>query len=287
MNFKRIYVEITNICNKNCSFCSKDTNIKRHKNINEFEHILKQIKPYTNYICLHIKGEPLFHPNIEEIFKICDKYQIYINLTTNGSLIHKNKENIINSKYLRQINISLHSFEKITEEETIETILKTVDEIQKKSSKYIVYRFWAIKNNKLTKENEIILNKLIKNYNIENMKEDILKTKNIKIENNIYINKAEIFTWPNIESPNLGTKGTCLGLKTHLGILVDGTIVPCCLDSKGIINLGNIFHTSFKDILSSSKFKNINQNFRNNILIEELCQKCQYIKRCEKPKNMI
>ena len=74
MKFKKIYIEITNICNKNCSFCSKTNRKKREMSIDEFETVLKRINNYTDYIYLHIKGEPLTHSNFEEIVKLCKKY---------------------------------------------------------------------------------------------------------------------------------------------------------------------------------------------------------------------
>ena len=89
MKFKKIYIEINNICNKNCSFCSKTNRKKREMSIDEFETVLKRINNYTDYIYLHIKGEPLTHSNFEEIVKLCKKYNKKINLTTNGVLISK------------------------------------------------------------------------------------------------------------------------------------------------------------------------------------------------------
>ena len=35
--------------------------------------------------------------------------------------------------------------------------------------------------------------------------------------------------------------------------MVDGTIVPCCLDSEGVINLGNIFNDDIDAVLNSVK----------------------------------
>ena len=72
------------------------------------------------------------------------------------------------------------------------------------------------------------------------------------------------------------TEGSCLGLKTHIAILSDGTVIPCCLDSGGVINLGNIFKEDLDVILNKDKTKNIINGFNNNKLCEELCQKCGF-----------
>lgn len=61
MKFKKIYVEITNICNLNCSFCSKDNLKKKEMSLQEFDKVLSKIRQYTDTIYLHVKGEPLLH----------------------------------------------------------------------------------------------------------------------------------------------------------------------------------------------------------------------------------
>ncbi len=107
--FQKVYIEITNRCNLNCEFCPK--NIRKIQDMSQtnFEYILKQVKEYTNLIYLHVKGEPLLHKDIKEILDICEKHNTMVNLTTNGTLIKNNLDTLINSKALRQINISIHS----------------------------------------------------------------------------------------------------------------------------------------------------------------------------------
>ena len=82
--------------------------------------------------------------------------------------------------------------------------------------------------------------------------------------------------------PIINEFGTCYGLRRQLGILVDGTVVPCCLDQDGIINLGNIFNEDLENIVSSDRAKEIVTNFRNNKLKEDLCKRCGYIKKFKK-----
>lgn len=275
--FKRVYIEITNICNKNCSFCSKSSKQKKYMSLDEFEHILKEIKPFTNYIYLHVKGEPLIHPNFNEILKLCSKYNINVNITTNGTLLQKRTQEIINNPCIRQLNISLHSFEQENSDQYLNSVLNSITDIQKKRDLIVVYRFWALQNLKLNKSNMSLLNKINEYYHLD--KEIIQKIeteKNIKIKNNIYINKHELFEWPNLKSTDPETCGFCYGLSTQIAILVDGTTVPCCLDSEGIINLGNIFNDSFESIIYSSRAQKILKSFRQGKIVEELCQKCKY-----------
>jgi predicted ATP-dependent serine protease len=76
--FKKIYIEITNICNLNCSFCSKVEKPRKMLSSDEFKTIVEKVKDYTDYIYLHVKGEPLTHPNIIELINIANDYDEYL-----------------------------------------------------------------------------------------------------------------------------------------------------------------------------------------------------------------
>lgn len=278
--FKKVYIEITNTCNKNCSFCSSSSLKKKTMKIKEFEHILKEIKPYSDYIYLHVKGEPLLHPDLKTLLNLCEKYEIFVNITTNGTLLKKQKEIIKNSKCIRQINISFQSFEENINE--VEDILDTVLYLLENTSIYFCYRFWALKNLKFSKLNEKIIKKIIEKHNIEEKTiENIYSLSNIKLQENLFLNKDILFEWPSLDNDYV-EESTCYGLRRQLAILVDGTVVPCCLDSEGIINLGNIFITPLKTILEQDRTQKIIQNFQHGKCQEELCKKCSYRRRFKK-----
>lgn len=273
MKFKKVYIEITNICNKNCPFCSITSRKKREMSIEEFKRVILEIKPFTDYVYLHVKGEPLLHSHFKEIIDICDENNVKVNITTNGSLLRKNKDIIINSKSIRQINISLHSYK---ENDNFKELFETVDEINKKTNIYIVYRYWILKGNNI--DNYCISN-LVDYYKFNNeIIEKIYSEMNIKINDTLYINKDEEFIWPDLNNGINCMYGRCYGLRSHIGILSDGTVVPCCLDADGIISLGNIFEKSLKDILNSERSVNIINGFKENKKIEELCRHCDFKK---------
>ena len=278
MRFKKVYIEITNTCNLNCSFCIKDNRMKKEMSIDEFETVLKKIDKYTDYIYLHVKGEPLIHNKLDEILSLTNKYKKYVNITTNGVLL-KNKINIL-KKYnnIRQINISLHSEnDKIN---YIEDILDAVDDLK---NIFIVYRFWTLKDNKLDNKMLEYLNKIKEKYNINNeLYNEIINGNNLKIINNIYINKDKEFEWPDISNNYYNENGFCYGLKNQIGVLVDGTITICCLDSFGVSNLGNIFNDDIEIIMNSEKVKNIIKGFNNRKVYLDICKHCSYKERFNK-----
>lgn len=268
--FKKIYVEITNICNLNCDFCSKDKRKKQEITLDNYKILLDKIRPFTNYIYLHVKGEPLLHSKIELVFKIAYDKGFKINITTNGTLLKKKEAILINSKGIRQINVSLHS--NINNEEYLNEVIDTVKNIKNNSDIIFSLRLWNLNNPKT--DNTGVISILEKQFN----KVIDKKCKNIKLDNNIYLNFESVFEWPSLNNSFYNESGKCYGLRDHIGILVDGTVIPCCLDSGGIINLGNIYNSSLEDILQTKKYKNMLNNFKNNKKCEELCRHCNFIK---------
>lgn len=264
--FKKVYIEITNNCNLSCPFCIKNKRKKEYMTFNEFKIILNKLNGYTKYLYLHVLGEPLTHSNINEFINYASsKYKI--NITTNGYLI----ENIKNNKNIRQLNISLQSYNElynITLEDYMNKIFDVVDVL--KEYTYISYRIWV--KNKYTKD---IINMINQKYN-SNLEINNLKN-NTTITNNIFISTNQEFIWPDLNNDYYNEIGKCYALKDHIGILVDGKVVPCCLDSIGNIELGNIYKDDLKDIINSDRYKNMLNGFKNNKKIEELCKHCKYL----------
>lgn len=279
MRFKKIYIEINNTCNFNCSFCIHTNRKKEFMSIENFSHIINQIKDYTDYVYLHIMGEPLLHPKLNEFITICKNHNINVNITTNGSLLKKNKEIFLNNP-IRQLNISLHSIEKEDQifYDYINDVLSFVKELNDKTNTYISLRMWNVENENNSRQN-YILNKISNDFNCLVNDIELKNYKNIKIKDHLFISLDKRFIWPSLKNEIYSYHGKCLGMKNMCGILVDGTVVPCCLDAQGDINLGNIFDTNFKDILESQKVSEILQGWKDNKCAEELCQKCSYRNR--------
>ena len=273
MKFSKIYVEITNICNLNCSFCSKDNLKKKEMSLQEFDTILSKIRQYTNTIYLHVKGEPLLHTKLKEILDLTRKYKINVRITTNGTLLKERLNTLQKYDNIRQINVSLHS--ENNKANYFEDVFQAANILSKNIP--IIYRIWLLDNYNLDILSTIVVDKIISNYNLDNsFKEKVLKNKNIKITDNIYLDKDNKFSWPdNIENSNKEI-GTCLGTRSHIGILVDGTIIPCCLDSKGLLKLGNIFTDNLEYIFETKKFLDIHNGFLNNKLTNNLCKNCSF-----------
>ncbi len=271
--YKKIYIEITNNCNLSCSFCSEVKRKRRFMTRDEFENILIKIKDYTDYIYLHIKGEPLLHPNIIEFLRLAEKYNLKVNLTTNGTLFSKMAKELSECNSLHKINFSLHSENNL--DNYCEEIFKNVELLK---DKIVIYRLWTLKNNELDSKSQEIVNKIKEYYNLPQETVDkIYTSNNIKIKSTIYVDKDNEFSWPEVTTHK--SNGYCYALKTQIGILVDGTVVPCCLDSNGVINLGNIFKESLEEIINSEKYTSLQKSFQDRKPCEELCKSCTFKER--------
>lgn len=270
-NFKAVYIEITNSCNLKCSFCSEDKKQKQSLNVKQFKHIINNVKPVTDYVYLHVKGEPLIHPELGAFLDICRDNGISVNLTTNGTLLAQNSKMLLSKPALRQVNISLHA----EHDQDISEYFSGIMEFAYRATErdiYVSLRLWRARD----KQTVQLLNLL---SNVFTPAINPGSRDSVKLAENLYISFDLPFEWPSLNMPDNRACGTCHGTRTHISVLTDGTVTPCCLDSQGIINLGNIFKDKITDIIKSEKFINIQKGFRNRKIVETLCKKCTYRNR--------
>lgn len=270
--FKTVYVEITNICNMNCTFCKKEKRKKEFMSLYSFEHIINNIKDYTNEVYLHVKGEPFLHPELNRILEICSKNNIIVNITTNATLLKDNLDLLINSKCIKQINLSLHS--NLNNNKYLEDAFYVTTELNKKTDIYLNYRIWRMD------ASSDIVNKINEYFNVD------INTTN-KINDHLFVEFEHSFEWPTLSNDTYSTRGKCYGLINQVAILVDGSVTPCCLDSEAIIKLGNIYENSFEEIINNEKSLDIINGFKNNYKCEALCRHCDFMSKRNKKINLV
>ena len=270
--YKKIYLEITNVCNLDCSFCHKTKRKKHFLTEEEFTYLATEIKPHTDYLYFHLMGEPLLHPLSGKFLDIANKLGFRVTIATNGMLI-KEKQDELLGKALYKITFSLHSYEANINDISLEEYLDNILSFCKKAEKegtICVLRLW-------NEGGENILNDKI----ISILKQHFSFSENRKgytLSEKIYLESAEKFIWPDKEAPTQNVH-FCMGLRDHIGVLCDGSVVPCCLDADGEITLGNLFNEKLSDIVSSDKAKAIVKGFSESRCTENLCSRCQYATR--------
>ncbi len=285
--FKKVYIEITSICNLACSFCPQTQRVKKFIDPDTFRTVLDQVKLHTDHIYLHVKGEPLLHPKIDQLLESAHEKGLKVNITTNGTLLPKTAHKLLGQPALRQMNFSLHSFDghagSVDREGYVGHILSFVREAVKHNV-LISFRLWNLAQDNITnmerQRNRETLEMLEREFNLDfRIEEKVEPGKGLKIAPNVYLNQDHEFEWPSLDAPEDDGRGFCHALRSQAAILVDGTVVPCCLDGEGVINLGNVYEQSFSSIVDGDRANRIYYGFSNRQAVEELCRKCGYRKR--------
>ena len=290
MRFFRTYIEISNICNLQCTFCPVVERDNKILTSGQFRKILREVLPHTDEVCLHLMGEPLAHPEFEKILEICNEEKAVIHLTTNGTFLNKfGFETFFKATSLRQINFSLHSFKDNFPDKDIRPYLFDIlqfskEALEKRPELYINYRLWNLPSTTGNKvENQEIIDHITDFFQISvNEKVDVSLNKSKNLIGRIYFHFDTRFDWPSLNDPIRSDRGFCHALSQQIGIHADGTVVPCCFDKEAGINLGNVLEQSFEEVLNSPRLKKIREGFQNHKLVEDLCKRCTYITRFDK-----
>ena len=282
---ERAYVEIGNICNLRCSFCHKTKREPRQMTRAEFSSVLRALSGKCKYIYLHLLGEPLLHPELNELLTIAEDMGQRVCITTNGTLLSSRGQIITEHKgAVHKVSISLHAPEGNSDsvgDMRLENYLDTAIAFAKSCAEagiYVVFRLWNLDSAEGLGKNEN--NGCIENRLKESFPEEWQKRpRGYRLAKNIFLEYDGLFTWPAESRAEPREAGFCHGLSQQIGILADGSVVPCCLDSDGDIILGNIFKESIEDILSSERARKMAEGFKRGAMIEPLCQSCTYSKR--------
>ncbi|MBQ8794941.1 MAG: radical SAM protein [Clostridia bacterium] len=273
---RKAYLEITNVCNLSCSFCHGTKREPKFISVEEFSQAAKRLRPFAEYLYFHLLGEPLLHPDLAEFFEISHSLGFKVNITTNGTFLKEREEALLNAKALKKVSISLHSFEVNSINLSLETYLNMCFDFCKKAAenkKIAVMRLWN--QGGFDKLNSEILEKMHKAF-----KGDWQPQRSgFKLCEYVFLEWGEFFDWPDLKADDIGSNHSCYGLRDQVGVLCDGTVVPCCLDAEGTISLGNIFEKDLSDILTCQRAENLKKSFQSRNVTEDLCRRCGFAKR--------
>ncbi len=270
---KKVYLEITNVCNMSCSFCHGTKRPPRFISEDEFKIALEKLKGKISYLYFHLMGEPTLHPQLSGFLALAHNYGFKVILTTNGTLLKEKSSILLSSAALHKVSVSLHSFEANDIDLSLDGYLGDVFDFCREcaaAGKIAVMRLW----NRGGREdlNCDILSKM-KEYFPGEWKESY---SGLKLSECIYLEWGEKFDWPDIGAQDFGGEHSCYGMRDQIGILVDGTVVPCCLDAEGDIPLGNIFTDELEDIIFSPRAVAIKESFERRCITEPLCRRCGF-----------
>ena len=281
--FSRVYVEITNICNMSCSFCHGHSRPARKMSEEEFALILDKLKDHPQYVCYHLMGEPLTHPELGKFLAMAKERGYKSVITTNGTLLDRRGEEILSSG-VHKVSISVHSFEDGEDSAAhgayLDQILDFADEASR-NGVLTVLRLWNLDGHgeALGGNNARTLDYLRQRFPDNAETPWKFSPRGARMRDKLHLEYGDRFEWPDSSAEDRGNGVFCYGLKDHFAILCDGRVVPCCLDREGAITLGNIFETPAEEILNSPRANAMREGFQRRCATEELCRRCGYARR--------
>ena len=277
---KKAYVEITNRCNLACSFCPKTKRAPRTMSAQEFDLVLSQLEGYVQYVYLHVMGEPLLHPELPALFALTKARGMKVCITTNGTLLSRRAGELLAAESLHKISVSLHSFEGNdgADEQELSYLTQVWDFAEKAAAKGVIVALRLWNDGGADARNGEILD-FLRSRTGSGWPE--MRNGSFRLRERLYLERAGKFDWPDMSAEESGAQ-FCYGLRDQLGVLCDGTLVPCCLDHEGDIPLGNLFAQPLDEILNSPRATAIREGFSKRNPSEELCRRCGFAARFNK-----
>lgn len=297
MRFEKIYIELSDICGLNCGFCPSVKGVRGAMSVEKFSIIAKKVAGVGRIYTFHLLGDPLVLPNLKDFIKLANAHKMTLELTTSGFYMsEKNTQLLLESKNIRQINLSLMAFlaqKKLNLNEYFAPILRFLHlHLAQNSQSFVNLRLWNLGTNFTPPfENNVIYSLLECEFNTKIQKN---APKN-RLENRIILHQSELFCWAGTKADDLGVqkefvdlqgeknapkvpcaKGSCHALRKQIGILSDGTVVPCCMDTSGVMGLGNLFTQELSKILASKRAVAMKKGFERGEFTEKLCQQCEF-----------
>ncbi len=277
---KKAYLEITNVCNLSCSFCPGTRRPKGFLTPEQFQLLAERLRPHVEYLYLHLMGEPLLHPQLDQLLDRAEGLGFSVMITTNGTLLPQRGHLLCQSPAVRKVSVSLHSFEGNEGgdlSDYLEHCLRFAAQAAE-AGKRCALRLWNLDGETsqgANAQNSVILDRMAEVFPPPWNK----GRQGWTLADHIYLEWGETFEWPDLSAADGGEAGFCHGLRDQVGVLWDGTVVPCCLDHEGDIPLGNLYHQTLEEILDSPRARAIYDGFSRRKAAEELCRKCGYARR--------
>ena len=273
--FNKIYLEISNLCNLSCAFCPGTQRKKHAMTVEEFSSLLPKLRLYADYLYFHLMGEPLLHPRLGEFLRLAGEAGFRVILTTNGTLLPKQQNILLRSPALHKVNISLHAFEANDLDVPFSEYLEGCFRFGKNAEGKVltVFRLWN--QGGAEERNHEILAAMEQFF----PQPWAVERKGTRLGSRVYLEFGDKFDWPDLSAEEGSDRVFCYGLRDQIGVLCDGTVVPCCLDHEGDLALGNLFEQDMSEILASPRAQEIYSGFQHRTAAEELCRKCGYARR--------
>ena len=280
MRFKKVYLEITNVCNRSCAFCPGTRRRPEFMDEARFSLLLEKLAGWTEYLYFHLMGEPLLHPALGRFLDLAGERGFRVILTTNGTLLDTAGPALLTAPALHKVNLSLHSFEANRAGDMEAYVNQCAAFARQAGDRGILVNLRLWNRDSATRQG---LNQ--QNHRVLDLLERVFPRPwtpsrgGVRLADRVFLNWGEIFNWPDPTAAREEARHGCYGLRDQIGVLADGTMVPCCLDCNGDLPLGNLLTQDLGEILETHRAKTMLEGFRRGEAVEALCKRCGYAER--------
>ncbi len=278
-HFTKAYFEITNVCNAACSFCPGHRRAFRFVSEEEFRLVLSRLKGRVTYLYFHLMGEPLCHPQIRTFATLAAEEGFRVMITSNGILAKEVGIPLVSDGNVYKISLSLHAYEAnalgISLDEYLDGCFCLAENAAERGT-VCALRLWNREEGRGSCDS---LNAAVLAAMRARFGEAWTPNRSgYRFRPHVFLEWGERFLWPG-EAPASNAPLFCYGLRDQIGILSDGTVVPCCLDGEGRIPLGNLFSDDLETVLSSPRARALYDGFTAHRATEALCRTCGFARR--------
>ena len=275
----RVYIEITNSCNLNCPFCCAHLRTPRLMSVDMFRMVASQAAEVANHIYLHVLGEPLMHPHLDQILSVAESLGLHVNITTNATFLRRQLPMLMRYP-VRLVSVSVHdwssNFSMSESESLMADVISCAEELSSKT--YVSFRLWNMDDSYSDNDSEREFTLRMRHLLCEHFHKPYDEIKGLgsnRLSDNIFMQNDRRFSWPSDSNP-VSMHKHCLGVKQQLAVLCDGTIVPCCIDANGSMPLGNVCDMTLREALMTDRARRIVDDFNDNKAVESTCQHCGF-----------
>ena len=256
-------------CNLRCTECAVGSKrVKRkygHMTLEQYYLLAGKIKPYVQYLYLHLWGEPMLNRNIYSMIRHASRFT-KTNISTNANFLDVNKAHDLISSGVTDIIVSIDGvtqpvYEKHRRQGDVSAALKG-----------LVYL--ANFNEKLGKPARIIPQYIVFEHNVHEMQafkaicnelglNASFKAPYLRADSVLKASGIPEYTRQIKEEPELRKREMkkCPSARETMTILLDGQVVACCYDHNGVTNFGNLYTQGVEEVWNSPAA----QTFREQI----------------------
>ena len=286
------YIETTNYCNLECSFCNRNEVIGplKHMSISNFKKLLDKIKHHPiKEAKLMGMGEPMLHPKFDEIVKTFKDYfpDAFLIVATNcqyniseGKALRKRFQTAL--QYIDLLYFSIDGYEESYERDRApakwDKLLTFLDDFRNMDRRGCRVTCNYVVNPQNVDDIKKVNDEIVDEYGLEELRLNIAQDwSEDKSMPGGYSNKQLKYlkSWGNnVKGKAVWDFSDCFWVNEGIYTTVEGNVKMCCMNTAAE-PFGNIFQTDLEDIRNSKDYQNVKLGCNTNNPTSH-CKSCSY-----------